>query len=318
MQLVLGVTLVYLSALLREDEEGQIQNRAEDWWMRVVQSRASFQAKLSSFFQGVAGTTAKLLDRIFGSKLISFRVVGMSILLTPASALVFVVIAQLFHFGTQGQTLSGTLRSFAWLCLWALIPAISDKKIVLTFWWISILIAPLSFTGLALILIRKQGTSYFEHVLLYLFSVFALSLLCDVAYLALTRRILLKLSHPLTLRNVFYLLGGHFVLLVILLIAPIFIGLKVAPHSLSLGGAFISSFAFNGLDVVVTSLGVVVGLALLVHHLIWSGIDRPLYAFQRFSPIQNHKKWMFVAGWTFILVPAHSLLSLATTMIEKL
>ena len=309
LQLSLGLILIYLSVFLREDEEGALQNRAEEWWIRIVNRRNTVHEKISSFVQGVASLTTRIFDWLFGKKLVSFRVLGMSLLLTPASAFLFLTIFILFHFHTQRQNLSGPLRLFVFFFLWALIPAISDSKVLLTGWWISIIVAPLRAIGFILFLAKRAGWIYVEHSFLYLSSVFALSLICDLIYLAATRRMLLKLSIGLTFFRSLYLMLGHLLLLTVLLVAPIFIGLHLITHSLYFGGAFISAFAFNTLNLVVSSVGFIVALCLLLHHLVWPAIERPIYAFQRFSPITKHRKKVLIIGCALALFPANSIWS---------
>jgi len=317
LQLAVGLPLIYLAVFLREDEEGILQNRAEEWWLRITYRHYTAQEKLSSFFREVSGLTARIFDRLFGKKLISFRVLGSSILLTPASCFLFGIIFTFFHLHTQEQNLIGFVRSFLYFFLWAMVPAVSDRKMVLTAWWLSIVLAPFSLLGFVVFLFKRQGGVYVEHGFIFLSIAFALSLTCDVLYLALTRWMLSQLSKGQNFLRVLYLIVTHVLLLTLLLAAPLFIGLRIAPHSLHVGVAFMCAFAFNALNLVISSMGFLIAIFLFANHLIWPLLERPLYAFQRFSPIKQYRKQMFAIGCGMILIPLPTVVEMAKFVVTK-
>lgn len=78
---IIGGLLIY-AALLYEDEEravSRVQSKLEELWVRLKDKQDVSLSKGTSFLRIVATLTGKGLDRLFGKRLLSFRLIVTSI-----------------------------------------------------------------------------------------------------------------------------------------------------------------------------------------------------------------------------------------------
>jgi hypothetical protein len=76
---VLGLALICASLFLYEDEEGKFQNKIEEWWIKLRDQEKVSRSEALTFIRGVAELTGKGFDRLFGARLLSIRVIPVSI-----------------------------------------------------------------------------------------------------------------------------------------------------------------------------------------------------------------------------------------------
>lgn len=76
-----GIILVYTS-LSYETEEGKIQSRLEEWWVRVDDYRQQALSKHVAFLKTLASVASSILNRLFGPQLFSAQSIGVSISLS--------------------------------------------------------------------------------------------------------------------------------------------------------------------------------------------------------------------------------------------
>lgn len=84
---IIGVLLLYMSLFMYEDEEGKIQNRLEDAWLRVAIFRDKAMSAHVAVVHVAAETVSNLINRLFGSALISYRAAIVSMYLSAISLL---------------------------------------------------------------------------------------------------------------------------------------------------------------------------------------------------------------------------------------
>jgi hypothetical protein len=82
---LLGLFCVVSAIVLYPDEEGKIQSKFEDFWVRVNDFQNLALTRHAAFMTQVAKLEARLLDRIFGSQLISLQFVFVSTCFSLAS-----------------------------------------------------------------------------------------------------------------------------------------------------------------------------------------------------------------------------------------
>src|SRR2546426_8791485 len=82
---VLALIILYLSAFLREDEEGKIQNLVEGWWIRLNDLKSVALSKQMAFMRTVAAIANSWFDRLFTKKLLSPTAICVSMCYTVAS-----------------------------------------------------------------------------------------------------------------------------------------------------------------------------------------------------------------------------------------
>jgi ABC-type Fe3+-siderophore transport system permease subunit len=80
-----GLLLILLSVVLYETEEGNIQNKLEEWWVVLCETESRAVKKHAAFVAGVAGLAGRVFDRLFGQKLFSPRSLGVSACFSLAS-----------------------------------------------------------------------------------------------------------------------------------------------------------------------------------------------------------------------------------------
>src|SRR5271157_4236867 len=80
----ISLFLIYLT-FLYEDEEGRIQDRIAEWWIRLDDVRTVSLSRAAAFMQGIAQITTKVMDYVFGTKTFSFRLLGTSFFFSIAS-----------------------------------------------------------------------------------------------------------------------------------------------------------------------------------------------------------------------------------------
>lgn len=79
---VVGLFLVLSAILLYPNEEGQIQSKFEDFWIRVDDYQKLALSKHASFMTSVANLESGLLDRLFGQRLVSVQLLCVSLFLS--------------------------------------------------------------------------------------------------------------------------------------------------------------------------------------------------------------------------------------------
>jgi hypothetical protein len=78
LSLGVGSFLLYLGAFIYETEQKGLQNRLEDWWIRIDDLNASGLRLHAAFTVVVAQVTTACFDAVFGSRLMSLACLGAS------------------------------------------------------------------------------------------------------------------------------------------------------------------------------------------------------------------------------------------------
>ena len=73
---LMGVLLLYTGLFLTETEEGRLQNRLEELWIRVDDLHSRALTRQAAFLQQVSGLIADGLVKLFGRKLFSVKSVA--------------------------------------------------------------------------------------------------------------------------------------------------------------------------------------------------------------------------------------------------
>src|SRR5450631_2246563 len=83
----------YAASLVYEDEEGAVQNRLEEWWLRLAYKKEAQLSGAARFIRGVARLADRVFDGILGEGLWSFQAVGVSIWFSLASLWIALLVA---------------------------------------------------------------------------------------------------------------------------------------------------------------------------------------------------------------------------------
>lgn len=79
--LAFGAALLFLyaAAFTYETEENRVQSVLEEWWLRLAEEDTTSANRAARFLQTVTELTTHVLDRMFGTRLFSVRMVSVSI-----------------------------------------------------------------------------------------------------------------------------------------------------------------------------------------------------------------------------------------------
>jgi hypothetical protein len=143
------------------------------------------------------------------------------------------------------------------------------------------------------------------------------SLLSDVSYIAFTRWTLRRISKIYRIKGILLGIIGQVTFLAVLLVWPIYAGLKLASFSAVLGASIFFSCMLNSIDIFATFAALIVAVLMLTFRLVWPLIQRPIYALQRMSHI-SRKGWLWSAGVAMLTFSVTGFPGWMKTLIERL
>ena len=319
---LLGVVLMCAS-FLYEDEEGKIQSRVQEWWIKLDDKQSASRSRVAAFMQEVARLTAQGFDSLFGKRLLSLRFIVVSVYLSIASFFLFGLLTFSMIRNPGSLTRHGLFLSFLSFLTLASFPALLGEgrtfgdRLFRGIWWAVIPVFALSISGFLVFVYKRFGAaSTFRGIGLALLP-FAISFVVDLAYIVLTRWILRRIRGIDRVSEIVLMLTEYFLILAIILVGLPDIGLLAAKYSLRVGGFTILSVSFDSIDILVAFSGLLVALVLFFHRLFWPFIQRPLYVIQRFRLIKN-KKWLIVTGVILTISPWHMTIQSLIVLLTKL
>jgi hypothetical protein len=297
---VTGALSLYAALFLYEDEQGKVQNKLEEWWVRVRDTQTVALSRQASFMREVARMATVGFDRLFGERLFSLRSFTVSLCCSGAS--IWLGVAVFADFGAN-----------AWLarlvCIWLALLSTS-VGVVLTptpgarrsriRYGVALLVGASPFVVIfaAIADFHRLHTATLlklveDSVLIWLPI---LSFCCDIGFIALTRRLLRWVSavneFPKALAIVVFNLA---------LASPLLLIGAGVKHPSPVRGMITVLLMSNMIDGIVASVFVVLTAVMLTHRLLWPLIDRLLYALQGIGIAR--RRWLFGAigvtllGW---------------------
>jgi hypothetical protein len=318
---LLGLVIICAYLFLYEDEEGKVQNKIEEWWIKLSDKQTASRSKVAAFMQEVARLTGSGFDRLFGRSLFPLRIIPISIYLSLASLFLLILLTvpgAKYSAGTSRQAAFGLL--FYFLAL-ALLPAFFQNKWVLGVWWMVIPAALLSISGFLVFAFKTRGARATFYGIGLVVLIFISSLLFDLTYIVMTRRILRRISRIDHIPEILLMVFVNLIALVIPVLAPIHVGIWLAKYAPQAGAMVAISFMFNSIDFLAGFAALLLALILLLHRLFWPAVQRPLYAIYRYAPLNvppKEKKWMWTIGIALLFFPYHFTIDVLKAIIDKL
>jgi hypothetical protein len=281
---LLGIFCVLTAIVLYPNEEGKIQSTFEDFWVRVDDYQRLALSRHAAFMQQVARLESSFLNRVFGHKLFSGRAVGVSFSLSIAtvciSGLINIFNRRLLFARSFGLILFGLLVACAaYICIrnYTLRACVIVIASAFAAW------NAYSYFGYSLGYVGAAG--------IFFLLLGALGFLCDIAFVAATRRMLRLAGEMSRSLNVALVIVVNF-LLALALIGPFLVGLlrgvkrpstltsssDVAWSTVRMILAAIS--LTNIFDAVLALLFVFLALILLIHRATWPLLARTLFKMQ--------------------------------------
>jgi hypothetical protein len=320
---LLGGILIYTSLLLRENEEGELQNRLEALWIRIDDLRSNAVSKEAAFLKAIADIITKGFNFIFGERLLSLKSIiismflssisicfmlpilfgplGLGVYLFPIAAILCIYTFTLCHKHIESATMAATELIFTTIVIL----------------YISFLIWKLYFGNLTDFnnnLFPTVGeskltakiwfdtmyvnTNNFEMRTFGTLLILALAIISDFTIITATR-----ITHKIVANL------NSWPKSIVILLANILMGflLFFVPYHLSrtCNNVFIAAESdwltlANGLDLFICSIFIFISLFVLVHRLVWPLIERPIYSIYRHKIFIQHKKMVFMTGVVLI------------------
>jgi len=290
---LIGLLLLYAGLFLTETEEGKLQNRLEELWIRVDDFQSKALNRQAALLRQVSRLSADGMTRIFGQKLLSLKSVASCLCFAVSS--VFLAIG---FFAPQAEPFP------SWLTL--------TGGIIFGLLGFSQI---LRYAGVALVMlsiITTLGYAFFvppaESVGISIFStlgimVGALAMICSVALTRWSLGLASKTSNPAT---IFAVVLANIVLAVSL-VGPMLVGVfadRIFPRWPGLAKHLVVRwrhmdfvFGASGTTLFAAALALVVVLVLLsalLHRIVWPAISRTIYAAHRYGLVKP--KWFRKLG----------------------
>jgi hypothetical protein len=181
---LLGVFCLVTATLLYPKEDGTIQSKLEDFWVKVDDYKISTLSRHTAFMVGVARLETHILDWIFGRKIISIQSFIASAWCSTASFIVAgTVLAGLFHFYVLiVPMLVVFLFGFSVVYTACLLKPTIHRKLLMPLGWMVIGV-PLIIWTLSINQTARENVSFL------LLVMFLGGFVCDVLFIVITRKL---------------------------------------------------------------------------------------------------------------------------------
>jgi hypothetical protein len=292
-----------------EDEEGRWQNRIEELWVAIDDRARLRGSRTSAFFNKVAGLVTRGFNRVFGRRLFSFQLIGVSSAYSFAGMFLYLPILLTIVLQPRnlvapvpGQLLSA-VQLIEYFC--TVVGAICFLLAAMPSLWPSPLFVSLSllpgliFTAGLIKLIQLHRP--FQNQL-GMFIALLVSFLSDVIVLALVRFTVRKVSAIASVSKIVLAILIQVCVLGLLVVAPY----EIAPrlmvrfgHTPALQILFVVAI-FNAFTGLASSIFLFVLLFVLLHKVLWPALGKLLYPLARHQIIRNHKIMASVGTASFI------------------
>jgi len=286
-EFLLGLFCLLTAIVLYPGEEGQIQSKFEDFWVRVDDYQQLALSRHAAFMTQVAKLETRFLDRVFGSKLISSRAVGVSVCCSLGTPLVLLLV--LIMLGT-GLILLVPLMLLSCFLLVLGSAGFLQKRTILRRGLRAIAFTLLALC-LGLLLAMAYGylrTGSLSMLVLVMLLVVLGGFSCDVLFIALTRRLVRWAGEMTSSLKVFATVVVNLLLALLLVGLPMpmfylskhFEGRRVSEIVSGVYGIAVIIACTNIFDVVLVLLFILLATILLIHRALWPLLTRTLFRMQ--------------------------------------
>lgn len=279
---LLGVFCVLTAIMLYPGEEKRIQSKLEDFWVVVDEYQKLPLSRHAAFMTEVAKLETRFLDRVFGHKLFSFQSVGVSACLS-------LVAMQLGFLSVLILLEPELVRAFDLdLAIIILVFIVGPLAVALAFMLVTnplvrVILFVLSL-GFWVYLVLGFGEANLPNLISdseQLSVILVGGFLCDVAFIAATRR-LIRMAGEMTR---FFKVGATITLTILLavsLVSPAiyFIRRPATIYPLTVRGDSFFIALTNMFDVLLAGLFVLLALLFLIHRALWPVLTRSVFRVQ--------------------------------------
>lgn len=288
---LLGVFCVVTAIMLYPNEEGKIQSKFEDFWVRVDDFKNLALTRHAAFMSEVAKLETRFLDRVFGERLFSIRAIAVSLACSIMSLGIVGLLPHHEAYVGKAYDFFNPRQSLGLLCLGAYGLAVMSlprrQRTLLNVVLFLALVVP----GWILIIGNPPSGSSFhspteyrvESYIVYssiLSIIGVLGFACDVVFIAITRKLLRKASET-SRSSIILILVLSNVVLAALLVGPYFIDrLNLFPlNRLHMDWSPLVALT-NMFDAALALLFALLAVLLLIHRAVWPLLTRTLFKMQ--------------------------------------
>jgi hypothetical protein len=296
---VMGLVAYYVAFFMYEDAEGKLQNRIEQLWIAVNDRKRITGSTASALFNKIASVVTRTFDRVFGHKLLSLQLIGVSVCYALAGLFLFISLFFLWIQIQLGKTtttlppevtqsLPLVIKVTAIIGLTMLVLGILPalKRSFIT---VFLSLVPVAFlvSGIIKVALRHEVSEQYVVLMLGLFF----SFLSDVAFVVLVRvtiRRLTKENHTLAFLLALF---AQIAVIALLVVFPFVI---VSPLLEKFGqGIIVNSLValtfFNMFTCIAASLFLLTLLFVLLHRAVWPILDKVVYPIAARRVVRDHK-----------------------------
>jgi hypothetical protein len=316
---LVGLALLYMAVFLYDSETGNARNRLVDWWVSVGEARERAVASHEAFAWRMNVTMVGAIHRLWGQRLVSARAAWVSLTLS-ASALLFsmiVVLSTLYTTtlqfdpnpdGTSAFSIRFDRASDVSVQRWLGAFSMPGKFLVLAIapalrWsgWRRIMVysalvlycstaLDLFRTSLSGILFEKQWHTATTICLPILFGA-----LWNLAFVAIFIGAVRRYADPAKAWNATMIIFAASAVGLLLTLLPLKLAAAFKLHQFNISIALFTSLLSNVFNLLML-VGYFASMALLLlHRLLWSFVERPIYALYRVLP---NRKALATVGLT--------------------
>jgi hypothetical protein len=305
---VIGALALYVAFFMYENEEGIWQNRLDELWVSIDDRSKLTDRKSTALFNSAGQVLTATLNRLLGTRLWSFKAVGVSIDLSLGVSLLVGQFLSLF-LGGNGMSRSlilGNVASALVLLAFGSLPLFFKKQ-----WSTLLCFLPVTYV-LGIFLVRSL---FYRHAPLPWSSIgklflapIVISVASDLWALTSIRRLFHSIAEALSLSRVISIIGGLLFIVLIVLGIPLWLNrhpsIAVAPfrfhpssallNEVSVGASIVMWFNVSTALLCLAILAVLT--VVLMHKLIWPTLARPIYSAARYRLITNRKALVSIGG----------------------
>jgi hypothetical protein len=297
------VFLIYVAALMKEEQEGRWENRLQEWLNRIYSHQESSYAKITALANTVAALSGRITERLFGRCLLSFRFVGVSIFYALASVNLTILLSPLIlHWAHTPQTpvlprlkLFFSLGYFVAFLLLGSVPAIIERlgwsaRWIWIIWLCFVVRWVIPLFTIFVMVNRLWGHHAVLRFILGVCIVIVFNCFLDIVFVTITRWTLSLASNTKRLSKVILAILLDVGLGCGVIVGPVWLGVWFWQlHALSLSIAPMMVYALKSIDFCIAVLVLIILALIGLHMAAWFVLERPIYECLRFKVIRDKK-----------------------------
>ncbi len=312
--LLIGLMCLYLAFFSFEYEQIKIQNKLEEWWIKIDDKKEIFNVRLTKFLKWVSQLTTIVINKYFGNKIFSFQSAWVAFFYIQGFSNIAFIILHIFEHIPNEMYYTILIPGFLYIFLTMLPLIIRNKNwikwgfILLIAYYVFLLtLTYVLFNGALLHLQSLHFVDLFEMVLICFFGYLFGTVLC-MSLIGFFRWIIRLISNSQSIKQLIIYLTFLIIVTIITVGSPIFIGEKLLAISEENMVITFNNYLFIELVIMsnlnIASLFPVLLLIILlviipINRVFWFFVSRPFYTLAQYKILAN-RSFMFTLAVFFI------------------